>query len=305
MGTTDRPDGNLIAGERLRLDLLSKLSRRPQLYSGGERSFWTDSYVSDHVLEAHLDPHTDDASRRPAHISATVDRILEHYGREGEIADRDEPHPRLLDIACGPGLYAEQFAARGFDVTGIDYADVSINYAREQARKQGLAINYVQADLTKADLGGPYDVITFIYGEFCTLTERQRGSLLKRVRTALRPGGLVVFDVFTEAYVRRNRTCDEWHVTLRDGFWQDVPHLVLLQHFHYPADSASVARYTLVEESGDYRQFSVWWRHFTAADITKLLERNGFAVEALYGSLWGDPFDSRSEWIGIYARRPA
>ncbi len=305
MGTTDRPDGNLIAGERLRLDLLRKLSRRPPLYSGSDRSFWTDSYVSDHVLEAHLDPHTDDASRRPRHISATVDMILRHYGRTDELAGRDATRPRLLDIACGPGLYAEQFAARGFEVTGIDYADVSINYAREQARKQGLAINYIQADLTDVDLEGPYDVITFIYGEFCTLTERQRNSLLKRALLALRPGGLMVFDVFTEAYVRRNRTCDEWHVTLKDGFWHDKPHLVLLQHFHYPSDSASVARYTLVEESGDYRQFSVWWRHFTAAGIRKMLEKAGFTVEALYGSLWGDAFDSRSEWIGVYARRPS
>ncbi len=302
MGTTDKPDGNLIAGTRLRLDLLARLSRRPRLYSGNDRSFWTDPYVSDHVLEAHLDPHTDDASRRPARISATVEKILEHYGNAAEPADHDGSRPRLLDIACGPGLYAAQFAARGFDVTGIDYADVSITYARDQARKQGLSIDYIRADLTTADLGGPYDVITFIYGEFCTLTEQQRISLLKRAGSALRSGGLMVFDVFTEAYVRRNRACDEWHVTLKDGFWQDEPHLVLLQHFHYRDDSASVARYTIVDEAGGYRQFSVWWRHFSAAGITEMLERCGFTVESLYGSLWGDPFDGRSEWIGVFAR---
>ncbi|MFW6313110.1 MAG: class I SAM-dependent methyltransferase [Spirochaetota bacterium] len=296
MGTSDKRDGTLIAGRRLRLGLLRKLSSRPRPYAGRDRDFWTDPYVSSHVLEAHLDPHTDDASRKPRYIAATVDRILEHFG------NTDGTTPRMLDLACGPGLYAEQFAARGFDVTAIDFSSVSIDYAKSQATKQGLSIEYREEDLLTADYGGPYDVVTLIYGEFSTFSEKERRTLLHKMKRALGPNGLLVLDVFTERYVRRNRGCDDWYVSERDGFWQASPHLVLQQHFHYENLSASVARYTLVDERGGYRQFNVWWRHFTVSEIRELIESAGFTMEAVYGTLWGDPLEDDGEWIGIYAR---
>ncbi len=299
MGTAHR-DGNLISGKRLRLDLLHRLSQRPELYAGRERSFWTDPYVSKHVVEAHLDPNTEDASRRPHHISATVEKIVEHYRNSPAAAGKRLP--RLLDVACGPGLYAQQLAAHGFDVTGIDFSQASINEARKQAKRCRLAITYIHQDLTATDLGGPYDVIALIYGEFCTLSEDERRSFLDRARASLIPGGLLIFDVFTEPYVLRNRRCDEWHVSTREGFWQAGPHLVLLQHFHYPRHSASVARYVVVDQNGDYRLFHVWWRHYTPQEITAQLRNHGFDVEALYGSLWGEPLEENGEWVGVYAR---
>ncbi len=298
MSTSEKRDGTLIAGRRLRLDLLRKLSQRPRPYTGRDRDFWTDPYVSSHVLEAHLDPHTDDASRKPQHIAGTVDKILEHFGRPERTTT-----PRMLDLACGPGLYAEQFAARGFDVTAIDFSSVSIEYAKSQAAKQGLSIDYREEDLLLADFGGPYSVATLIYGEFSTFSEKERHVLLNKLHRALEPNGLLVLDVFTERYARRNRECDDWYVSERDGFWQAGPHLVLQQHFHYENLSASVARYTLVDERGGYRQFNVWWRHFTVGEISELLESAGFTVEAVYGSLWGEPLEEDGEWIGIYARK--
>ncbi len=297
MGTSARYDGSLLGGKGLRLDLLQRLSGRPRPFAGRNRSFWTDPYVSQHALEAHLDPHTDDASRRPERIAATVGQIVRESG-----VDLSNESPRLLDLACGPGLYAEQFAARGFRVTGIDFSHVSIEHARAQAKTEGLAIDYREADLLSARFDGPYDVVTLIYGEFCTLSDAERRKLLRKIRRALVPEGLFAFDAFTEEYVRRNRSSDDWYVSTRDGFWQAAPHLVLLQHFHYPARSASVARYTIVAEDGGYRQFNVWWRHFTAPELRELLETEGFAVQNVYGSLWGEPFDARDEWMGVYAR---
>ncbi|MFW5689771.1 MAG: SAM-dependent methyltransferase [Spirochaetota bacterium] len=295
MGTSRHHDGSLLRGRRIDLEALRSLSGRPALYGGRDRDFWTDPYVSRHVLDAHLDPHTDDATRRPEHIAATVETILAHLGRDPEGV-------RLLDLACGPGLYAEQFAARGVVVTGIDFSSVSIKHARKQAKQQGLEIEYREEDLTEARLGGPYDVVTLIYGEFCTFSERERRDLLNRIRESLAPGGMLVLDVFTDAYVKRNRSQDEWYVSARDGFWQREPHLVLMQHFFYRSDSASVARYILVDDHGRYRDFNVWWRHFDQEAVRAFLESSGFTVEALYGNLWGGELEDDGEWIGVYAR---
>jgi SAM-dependent methyltransferase len=292
--------GRLIRGGRLRLDHLERLSRRPKLYSGRDASFWQDPYVSGHVLQAHLDPHTDDATRRPERIAATVAKILEHVNR-GDTGPLPE-EPRMLDLGCGPGLYAEQFAARGYAVTGIDFAESSIAYARKQAAAEGQTIDYRAEDILTADLGGPYDLVTIIYGEFCTFAPEEQRDLLRRVRASLAPGGLLVFDVFTEHYARRHRKHSDWYVSTKDGFWQEKPHMVLEQNFFYAQHSASVACYLIVDGSGAFRSFNVWWRHFTLEEIQSLLADEGFSVEAAYGSLWGDRFEPDGEWIGLYCR---
>lgn len=276
--------------------MLAELTDRPALYEQGTRSFWTDPYVSRHVLDAHLDPHIDDASRTAWQIQATVERIIEHVGSTND-------SPALLDIACGPGLYAEQFAARGYSVVGIDFSEQSIAHARRSASRDGLVVDYRVESFLTADLGGPYDVITLIYGEFCTLTETERRELLDRIRAALRPGGLFVFDVFTDRYVRRMRSEGDFYVSTGNGFWHPKPHIVLEQVFHYPAASASVSRYTLVEADGAYRQFLVWWRSFTNDEIHRILGEHGFAVDSAYATLWGDGQGNDDEWIGLYARK--
>ena len=47
---------------------------------------------------------------------------------------------RVIDFGCGPGLYATRLAQKGAFVTGIDFSENSINYARTAAMEKGLSI---------------------------------------------------------------------------------------------------------------------------------------------------------------------
>ena len=49
---------------------------------------------------------------------------------------------RVLDIGCGGGFLAEEFAALGCRVTGVDPSPVSIDAARAHAAGRGLRIDY-------------------------------------------------------------------------------------------------------------------------------------------------------------------
>lgn len=49
---------------------------------------------------------------------------------------------RVLDIGCGGGLLAEEFAKIGCRVTGIDPSALSVEEAKEHAVKSGLQIDY-------------------------------------------------------------------------------------------------------------------------------------------------------------------
>ena len=60
---------------------------------------------------------------------------------------------QVLDIGCGGGLLAEEFARLGCTVTGVDPSEESLAAARTHAASQGLAITYrALGDLLRIDI---------------------------------------------------------------------------------------------------------------------------------------------------------
>ena len=88
---------------------------------------WTDAHISKQLLDLHINPDTDTASRNEKSIEKTTAWILEQTAGN-----------RVLDLGCGPGLYAERLAQAGMGVTGMDFSENSIAYARQSAHKKVL-----------------------------------------------------------------------------------------------------------------------------------------------------------------------
>jgi len=98
---------------------------------------------------------------------------------------------RVLDIAAGHGLFGIEIAKQNpqAHVTGLDWAPV-LRVALENARKAGVhdRYNMLPGSAFDVDFGEPYDAVlltNFLHHfdlDTCV-------SLLKKVRTALRPGG--------------------------------------------------------------------------------------------------------------------
>lgn len=86
---------------------------KPLLYQKTAGAFWNDEHISKQMLKAHLDPEFEGASRKLSFIDKSA----------AWIKDTIPPasYPLLLDMGCGPGLYAEKFAQYGYKVTGIDF----------------------------------------------------------------------------------------------------------------------------------------------------------------------------------------
>jgi SAM-dependent methyltransferase len=92
-----------------------------------------------------------------------------------------------LDVNMGQGRNAIFLAGLGWDVTGFDVAEVGLQKAREQAAASGLTIATVHASDDEFDFGRErWDLIAIVYA----LEKRS----VSRVRTALKPGGLVVVE---------------------------------------------------------------------------------------------------------------
>jgi 2-polyprenyl-6-hydroxyphenyl methylase/3-demethylubiquinone-9 3-methyltransferase len=105
---------------------------------------------------------------------------------------REQAGLRVLDIGCGGGFLAEQFAALGCQVTGVDPSPVSIGAARTHAAGRDLSIDYRVG--AGEDL--PVPDAAFAVACCCDVLEHvdDVDRVIAETSRALMPGGLFLFD---------------------------------------------------------------------------------------------------------------
>lgn len=269
------------------------LQSKPPLFSPGEKLFWTDPHIAQQMLKYHLDPNTEAASRQPEVIQRSVEWIINTLGLQ--------PGDCLIDLGCGPGLYAARLAKAGLHITGVDFSQNSIDYGKKVAQEQGLEISYRCQDYLLLADEAQYDAALLIYGDFCPLSPNQRARLLANIHRALKPGGHFVFDVSTPALRRRYGLKNSWYAA-PSGFWKPNPHLVLEQGFAYDGD-VYLDQYIVIEENAKISVYRNWFQDYTPETIQSELENNRFTVQSIWSDLTGTPYRPNTDWIGIVADR--
>lgn len=97
------------------------------------------------------------------------------------------PGRNVLELGCGTGTNAIEFARRGLQVTAVDLVDVAVEAARRKARSAGVSVDFRVGDITTMDLGGPYDVL-FDLGLYHGQRTRDLDGLLRTVARVSRKG---------------------------------------------------------------------------------------------------------------------
>ena len=255
------------------LDKLHMAAKRPALYEKGDSIMWTDEHISQKLLELHLDPDVDSASRSRQSIERTMDLILSFCGSRPMC---------ILDLGCGPGIYLEKLAKLGHLCTGIDFSKNSISYARKQAQEKGLDINYIHMDYLELDHQAQFDLILLIYTDIGVLLPEERKGLLERIRRALKAGGIFVFDVLNDRNLGMKFAEFQTWTFEFSGFWKPDPYLELASGFHYPENKVFLKQHTILDESGKISNYRFWTHYFNRDDVEAILSSVGFVRTAYF-----------------------
>jgi SAM-dependent methyltransferase len=97
---------------------------------------------------------------------------------------------RAIDLGCGAGANGIYLAQKGFDVTGVDYAEAAIEKAQRRAKEADVQVNFMVDDLTNLHhVSGRFDFL-LDYGVLDDLRLQQREPYLRNMLPLTRPGSL-------------------------------------------------------------------------------------------------------------------
>lgn len=270
-------------------DLLAK----PAPFRRDPTSFWDEPHVSEQLLKAHLDPDFEGASRKHEFIDLSVGWIT-------GIAP-PERYPDVLDIGCGPGLYAQRLHDRGYRVTGIDFSRRSIAYAKNMAATTGRRIEYRYGNYLEMEFRESFDLVILVYCDYGALSPEEGASLLGRIHRSLRPGGKLLLDVFAPRKYASFLERRVWEFHENGGFWRPDSHFTIQADGKY-GDLVTLEQTTVVSQQ-ETRAYHIWNRYFTPELLSNELQRAGFRTQTLFGDVSGKPVSDDSETLAVAAER--
>lgn len=261
----------------------------PIVFAKTDQNIWTDTHISKQLLKAHLDPSFEGATRPLSFVDQSVSWITKTI--------IPTQYPKLLDIGCGPGIYAERFTKNGYDVVGVDFSSTSINYVKASARKQNLNIKYRKLNYLNLNDCELYDFATMIYCDYGALSKTDRSKLLQNVYCALKPKGRFLLDVFSTRKINQFEECNIWNHYPEGGFWSNQSHFTIQQNKKY--ENQITLEHTIIFEEEKIRNVYLWTQFFSRESLVREACDAGFKVLHVYGDVAGKPYHKDSMTLAI------
>jgi SAM-dependent methyltransferase len=273
---------------------LAEINKRPkpfEFYTASE--LWTNEYTSKKMLEFHLNDSIDSASRNISFIDRSVDWMVKHFDINSGSS--------IIDFGCGPGLYTSRFAKTGAKVTGIDFSQNSLNYAKKEASKNNLNINYICCDYLEFDSKEKYDLITMIMCDYTALSPSQRKKLLGIFHSLLKPDGSIILDVYSYNYFNETQEISTYEFNQPDKFWSADDYYCFVNKYKYEAEKLILEKYTIIEESGK-RVIYNWFQCFDMESVRSEFAGSGLKIVDFFSDVAGKGFDIKSNEFAVVAK---
>ncbi|SRR6266436_211869 len=227
----------------------------------------------------------------------------------------------LLDVPCGNGRLSLELARRGYRLTGVDIAAEFIEEARanapksmpENPRANAMATEEVArafsvwitgdrsvpqfmiGDMREIEGDAIYDGAYCFGNSFGFLAYADMESFLGGVARALKPGGRFVIEtgMAAESILTKFEAESSHQI-------EDI--LLTIKERYLAAESCIDTEY-IFEQNGKVESRNAKHWIYTAGEIRRMLERAGFEVLNLYGSLRCKPYTLGADELYLIARR--
>ncbi|MBO6607318.1 class I SAM-dependent methyltransferase [Psychroserpens sp.] len=189
-------------------------------------------------------------------------------------------HGTILDLACGKGRHSVYLNSLGFDVTGVDLSENSINYAKQFENE---TLHFDVHDMCKP-YHKTFDAVFNLFTSFGYFDKEEDNlKTIKAIKANLNDVGFGVIDFMNSDYVVNNLIAE--NVKSVDGI--DFHQKRTLENGYIVKDISFTA------ENTDY-QYQERVRAFTLTDFQKLFEKAGVYLLDVFGDYKLQKFDKNT-----------
>jgi SAM-dependent methyltransferase len=124
-----------------------------------------------------------------------------------------DPPGALLDLGCGTGRLAIDFARRGFAAVGVDLSAPMLRIAGEKARGAAVKVHRVQSNMVELDCfrDGVFDHAACLFSTLGMVQGAEaRERVIEHVHRVLKPGGRFVLHVHNRWFNLRTSAGRRW-----------------------------------------------------------------------------------------------
>jgi len=272
---------------------LEEINSRPapfEFYTAAD--LWTNEHTAQQMLQYHLNDDIEASSRNSTFIEKSCNWIADRFDIKGK---------KVIDFGCGPGLYATRLARKGALVTGIDFSQSSINYARTVAKKEGLSIDYFVSDYLEHEATEKFDLIIMIMCDFCALNPAQRKALLEKFKAILKLEGSILMDVYSLTAFEKKSESATYEKNQLLGFWSPNDYYAFVNTFKYEDEKVLLDKYTIIEAGQPTRFVYNWLQHFSFDSLQAEFNQNGLVIRERLGNVAGGEFSPGHDEFAVIA----
>ena len=213
------------------------------------------------------------SNRNYAEAEAFLSRLLKHL--------HPKPDAKILDLACGKGRHAIYLNQQGYDVTGIDLAPQSIDFARQFENER---LHFEVQDMREAYKPGTFDFVLNLFTSFGYFaSETENVVALKAIAESVKPGGKLVIDFLNAEKVVANLVPQETK-TLEGVTFQITRHMegkLIVKTIDFEAEGK---RYHFQEK--------VW--ALTEEDFMEYFTMTDLRLHECFGNYQLEPYDAKT-----------
>jgi SAM-dependent methyltransferase len=211
----------------------------------------------------------------------------------------------LLDVPCGNGRLSFELAKRGYRVTGVDLSEEFIKEARSiqanlinpSANADGTdslaSIDFVRGDMRDIKGEAIYDGAFCFGNSFAFLEPADMEIFLHGVARVLKPNARFI--------VETGMAAESILPKFEAESTNQIGDIIVVTRERYLAEKSCIESEYIFERDGkkETRLAKEWI--YTAAESRRMLERAGFSVLEVYGSLQCEPYNLGSQELFVVA----
>lgn len=186
---------------------------------------------------------------------------------------------RLLELACGTGKHARQFARLGYHVLATDYSEDMIRCARERSVENPDFLDFKVRDMRQPQVNqDSYDAVVCLFDSIGYVqTNEAVMTVLRSAHQALAKGGVFVVEFWHAAAMLR----DYDPVRVRKWAMEDRSIIRISETELLPADQLAKVSYSVYElfKNGLYNEIKETQvnRYFLVPEMDAYLRSAGFS----------------------------